>query len=274
MGVLGRRKRARKAHPAAYHSGAHDYEDDDDDRMMMDEGDHYNDRHRYYYGDEDDMEDSDIKGPAAGRYLNEAMSLSSSSSHQYGSSYYRGTTEEEDDDDDDEDEEEESIGTISSSEEDDHNSYHSHKSSEVRRNVPIARPIPIKLKPSASSCFSSPQSTEAMVFPVTTTKAFKSKPHHQHQQHAAATSTRMREVISLLFSSMRACLDADRRQLYQEALDAAIAENPAMVNYVEGVLGCGMAVLDLELEKDRDYLRNSLIDATRRGLFAMQTRVK
>jgi len=266
-----RRKRARKS-PSGVHRYAEEDEEDDDHMRMHEE----QCNSKYYYEEEG----------VAGRF-NEAMSMSSSS-HP---SYYRGTTEEEDNDDD------ESIGTISSSEEEDKLSSRGR----APVGVAVARPIPIKLRPSASSCFTAarkisldhqPQPQQQQQAPMTFSSKSSTKPrphpvhkphqqqpqqhmamsHHHHQQQQqqqqAATSNRMREVISLLFSSMRTCNDPSRRELYQEALDAATQENPAMVNYVEGVLGCGMAVLDLDLERDRDYLRNSLLDATRRGVFS------
>jgi hypothetical protein len=40
-----------------------------------------------------------------------------------------------------------------------------------------------------------------------------------------------------------------------------------MVNYVEGVLGGGASLLDLRNQSDRQYLLDSLVTATRRGVF-------
>ena len=80
-------------------------------------------------------------------------------------------------------------------------------------------------------------------------------------------SQRMRDVISLLFSAMRQETDFARRGLLQDALDAATQDAPAMVNLVEGVLGCNTSGFSLAKEDDRLFLLDQLMTATHRGVF-------
>ncbi|KAM3574097.1 hypothetical protein VYU27_003909 [Nannochloropsis oceanica] len=77
----------------------------------------------------------------------------------------------------------------------------------------------------------------------------------------------MRDVISLLFFAVRQEEDGARRGLLQDALHAATQEVPAMVNLVEGVLGCTGSGFSLTNEDDRLFLLDHLMTATHRGVF-------
>ena len=128
-----------------------------------------------------------------------------------------------------------------------------------------------RCRSSFSSSSSSSSSTCKLVLP-SSPQQMQKQGQQQLQQFVAAKPTMvpsqcMRDVISLLFSAMRQEEDGARRGLLQDALDAATQEVPAMVNLVEGVLGCSTSGFSLRNENDRLFLLDQLMTATHRGVF-------